>query len=114
MTVFTDSMEHGFATLVEQHGETVSYKFRDSGDTVSRTAIVDRNPPTAFDQVGNAVAFTLMIYFYNSEADGVLSNVVDNGGDEVHVSLTLNGTAEWRPVYTLIESDGGITQVAIR
>jgi len=107
-------MEHGFATLLEQHGETVSYKFRDSGETVSRTAIVDRNPPTAIDQVGNAVSFSLMIYFQNSEADGVLSNVVDNGGDEVSVSLKTNGTAEWRPVYTLIESDGGTTQIAVR
>lgn len=114
MTVFEDSMEHGFATLVEQHGETVSYKFRDSGDTVSRTAIVDRNPPEAIDQVGNAVAFALMIYFYNNEADGVQSHLVDNGGDEVYVALKKNGTAEWRQVYTLVQSDGGMTQVAIR
>lgn len=114
MTVFTDSMEHGFATLLEQHGETVSYKFRDSGTTVSRTAIVDRNPPEAIDQVGNAVSFSLMVYFHNNEDDGVLSEAVDNGGDEVFVALKTNGTAEWRPVYTLIESDGGTTQVAVR
>ncbi|MBP99004.1 hypothetical protein CMK18_23890 [Candidatus Poribacteria bacterium] len=114
MTVFNDSMEHGFATLIEQHGETVSYKFRDSGDTVSRTAIVDRNPPAAIDQVGNAVAFELLVYFYNNEADGVQANVVNNGGDEIYVSLKINGTAEWRPVYTVMESDGGITQVAVR
>ena len=100
--------------MLEQHGESVSYKFRDSGTTVSRTAIVDRNPPTAIDQVGNAVAFSLMIYFHNNADDGVQNHVVDNGGDEVYVSLKRGGTAEWRPVYTLIESDGGVTQVAIR
>ena len=114
MTVFTDSMEHGFATLLEQHGESVSYKFRNSGDTVSRTAIVDRNPPTAIDQVGNAVSFSLMVYFQNNADDGIQSQLVDNGGDEIYVALKTNGTAEWRPVYTLIESDGGTTQVAVR
>ena len=114
MTVFDDSMEHGFATLLEQHGETVSYQFRDSATPVSRVAIVDRNPPTAIDQVGNAVAFSLMIYFYNNDADGVQSHLVDNGGDKIYVSLKKNGTAEWRPVYTLIESDGGTTQIAVR
>jgi hypothetical protein len=114
MTVFTDSMEHGFATLLEQHGETVSYKFRDSGETVSRTAIVDRNPPTGIDQVGNVVAFSLMVYFHNNEDDGIQSQVIDNGGDEIHLALKQNGTAEWRPVYSMIESDGGTTQVAVR
>ena len=55
-----------------------------------------------------------MVYFHNNEDDGVLSEAVDNGGDEVFVALKTNGTAEWRPVYTLIESDGGTTQTALR
>lgn len=114
MTVFSDSFEHGFATLLEQHGETVSYKFRDSGEVVSRTAIVDRNPPTGVDQIGNVVAFQLMVYFHNNQSDGVQSHVVDSGGDQIYVALKSGASAVWRPVYSLMEADGGTTQVAVR
>ena len=114
MTVFDDSMEHGFAALLSQHGETVSYKFRNTGDVVSRTAMVDRNPPDVVDQLGNVIGFSLMVSFHNDSTDGVLSNVVDNGGDEISVALKTNGTEEWRPVFSLLEGDGGVTRVAVR
>ena len=114
MTVFGDSFEHGFATLVEQHGESVSYKFRGNDTPISRTAIVSRDPPALIDQVGDALVYSLMITFSNNETDGVLSRVVDSGGDEVYVSLQRGGTDEWRPVYHLVSGGGGTTQVAVR
>ena len=114
MTVFDDSFEHGFACLLEQHGESVSYQFLGTDTPVSRTAIVDRNPPTTVDQVGEIVSYSLMLIFHNNSTDGIQSHLVNNGGDKVYVSLKKNGTAEWRHVYSLVEGDGGVTQVAVR
>lgn len=113
-TIFDGYFRDAFDDLLYQFGESVTYHFRD-GTQVTRTAIVNRDPPAILDVEGNFVKPVVQIRMHNDADKGVLADSVDSGGDRVTVTDRAK-SMENRQLYVfqLQSSDGGVCTIALR
>jgi hypothetical protein len=98
----------------DEFAELVTYKPRNGG---SRTvqAIVDREPPTLLDEVGNVISLTFMVYVKNDEADGISGQEVDTGGDKIELAAKANDTSKRQyAIVKVTDNDFGMIQLAVR
>jgi hypothetical protein len=114
MTVFDRLFQRaGFPALLAQFGEDITYvPLRGEPRTVK--AIVDRNPPTAFDAVDNIALEEVQISVYNDGHRGILSSTVNTGGDRVEVARRKGRKAQSLAITTLDDDSGGVCVLRLR
>lgn len=98
----------------DEFAETVVYIPRGGG---SRTilAIVEREPPSLLDSLGNVIALSYMIYVANSQTTGISSSEVDTGGDVIRLKGRENENAlKECSVVKVMNHDNGMVQLALR
>jgi len=98
----------------DEFAETVVYNPQGGG---SRTilAVVDREPPSIFDDLGNVLSLTFMVYVANSSTAGITATEVDVGGDQIQVSAKTGELP--RRAFTIVRvmaNDEGMLQLAVR
>ena len=103
----------GFPFLLGQFGEPITYQPTAGGER-SISAIVERDPPAIFDASGGAVLPKLTIRVLNSATDGISSDEVNIGTDEIsirlHVSDALPKTFSF---MTQLSEDSGVSGFAL-
>lgn len=100
MTRFAAQFNRSAApNLIRQFGECVTYYA--SGATSGREimAIVERDAPE----------FTLRVR--NSDRDGISSDELDTGGDEISFPIRIGETASRRSLVRLLDDSNGMTRV---
>ena len=85
--------------LIRQFGETVTYYPSGSATGREIMAIVDR---TEMPRISIRVR--------NATCDGIASDEIDTGGDEVAVSLRIGETPKRRAVQELLDDSNGFTR----
>lgn len=116
-TPFEDSFEHGWATLIEQHGVPAVYHPTDGPDR-EITVLVDRSPPAVLDQAGNVVTFQAVVRALDDGTYGIRSREINKGGDRI--SITARGNMDSyiaktsMLVYDILNDEGGVVDIAVR
>lgn len=98
----------------DEFAETIVYNPRGGG---SRTilAIVDREPPSLFDELGNVLSVSFMVYVANDQALGITSTEIDVGGDKVRIAEAVNDLAlKVCTILRVMDNDNGMLQLAVR
>ncbi len=113
MTVFDDAFESGFAALLTQFGETVTY-IKQDGTEREISAIVDRDPPEFFDAGGKAVAPIAMVQVHDDSTKGITAEELNTGGDKLRFPAKKGGAASSRIIDKLIDGEGGVTEFRVR
>lgn len=72
------------------------------------SAVVDRNPPAPIGEAPNALAGKLTISVANDPIKGIWSRGMDRATTKVKVALLEGGTAELRPIGTIVNQDAGM------
>ncbi len=88
----------GTSGLIRQFGEEVGYYARDGSDVRTIQALVLRDGPE------------LTVRVKNSDCDGISSEEIDTGGDEISVSLRVGDAAVRRSIIRLIDDATGMTR----
>lgn len=98
----------------DEFAEEVTYYPRSGG---SRTilAIVEREPPSLFDQAGNVVMVAFLVWVKNDKTDGILATELNTGNDQIELPERIGKLPRRRcSVERLIDHDGGMLQLALR
>ena len=111
-TQFDGMFEDAFSCLETEFGETVVYLPRCGGRRVLECAIVDRSPPEVWLDSG-AVAPVLTIRVQNDPVLGISHSEIDTG-DRVLVAIKAKGKPEKRTFMRVLNSDGQVTEIAVR
>lgn len=99
---------------VDEFAETIIYNPRGGGSR-SILAIVNREPPSLFDELGNVVSVSFMVYVANDPATGISSTEVDAGGDKIRIAEAVNDLAlKSCSILRVMDNDHGMLQLAIR
>jgi len=85
--------------LLRQFGECVTYYANGSTSGREIMAIVERDAPE----------FTIRVR--NSDRDGIGSDEIDTGGDELGFSLRVGDAAVRRSIVRLLDDSNGMTRV---
>jgi hypothetical protein len=109
-----DSIKNDAITVFlsnDEFAEQATYKPRSGG---SRTilAIVDREPPSLLDDVGNVVALSFVVYVKNDATTGIHESELDTGGDKVEVMY--RGSKTSHSILKVTDSDFGMLQIALK
>ena len=113
MTEFDEFFEDGFEDLLLTFGEQVTYLPRGCADKMREIcAIVDRSPGGVFID-GEIVVPTLTVRVHNDCVYGIDHNEIDNG-DQVLVSIIPHGKQTPQTFSVVENSDGGVTDIAVR
>jgi hypothetical protein len=98
----------------DEFAETVVYNPHGGG---SRTilAVVDREPPSIMDDLGNVVSLSFMVYVANDATAGITATEVDTGGDRLQISA-MAGQVSRRgcSIIRVMDNDAGMLQLAVR
>jgi hypothetical protein len=113
MTVFDSYFSDAFDVLGHEFGETVIYYPRCGPPRTIANAIVDRDPPTQWTAAGEAITPDLTIRVQNDATTGISHDEIDHG-DEVSVAVVAKGQRERRTFMNVQNSDGQVTQIAVR
>ena len=111
MTQFDEYFVDAFDMLELEFGETVTYYPR-AGGSRTMTAIVDRSPPEVWTPAG-AITPSLTIRVQNDASIGISHDEID-AGDQVLVAVVAKGTPERRTFMSTLNSDGQVTEIAVR
>lgn len=98
----------------DEFAETAIYHPRAGG---SRTilAIVDREPPSLMDEVGNVLVLSFMIYVSNSATDGISAQEIDCGGDSIEIGARVGDTTlKTCSILRVLGNDNGMLQLAVK
>lgn len=97
--------------LFISEGETVT--FRPYGGTPrSISAIIDRNPPSAFGEMGNTPV--MIVTVANSDTIGISSSELNTGRDQIDIAERYGATATTRTVVSIVRHDAGMLTVEVR
>lgn len=116
MTQFDEYFSDAFECLGIEAGETIVYIPRKGPQRTITNAIVDRDPPTSWNAAGEAITPLLTIRVQNqndSSVVGITHEEID-AGDQVSVAVIAKGQRERRMFMKVNNSDGQVTEIAVR
>jgi len=98
-------------TFLHDFGETVTYKPR-SGKPRAIKAVVDRSPPAPVEP--GAIAPLATITVANDQHEGIASDQLDTGGDEVDMAVRVGAEPTTRTITALLDQDDGMITLEVR
>ena len=111
-TEFEVLFEDGFDDLLLTVGEQVTYVKRDGECRRTIDAIVDRSPGEVW-VAGEIMTPTLVVRVHNDETCGISHAEID-AGDRVVVELRRGAYPSVRAFVLVENSDGGVTDIAVK
>jgi hypothetical protein len=113
-TEFDNMMADGFDDLLALYGETIVYRNK-AGVARPITGIVDRAPAEVFNAAGDLVLSPeLTIRVHNDSTLGITATELNTGGDKVDVAVKTGADRTTRSLVLLLNSDGGVTEIAVK
>lgn len=94
-------------------GEPVVYHKCGQYDSLSRTALIERNPVVLMQIIGEASG-AVIVGLINDEDDGILSGDVNTDGDRIEVAMQVGQDPECRQVLKIISSNAGMTRLLVQ
>lgn len=109
------------AAYLSHFGEQVTYTSR-NGVTRSIMAVVDRRPPTPISEQSSTLAALSVVAVRNTatsidddDLGGISAEELDlSGNDTITIALRVGGTAEARPIKSILEQDAGFLHLEVR
>ena len=119
-TSATGTFDTEIATLsddfLELFGESVVYYPRgyQAGDARAILAVVDRMPPEGVSEAPYGNAPLLHIFVKNDSTEGISSDELDLGGEQVELSVRLGEAVQKRRITEKNNADAGMLQLEVR
>lgn len=115
MTEFDGYFVDAFDCLGIEFGETVVYHPRNGESRTITNAIVNRDPPEAWDIAGNTITPVITVRVQNQNDGtiiGILHSEIDDG-DQIEVAIKAKDTPTRRTFKVVLNSDGQVTEIAV-
>lgn len=94
------------------HGETASIRPDGAGgSTVTRTVIVNREPPAADPNANRGGRRVYSVCIANDADDGLAT--VNEGKAQIELADVVGGDARWLTLRRIINEDGGVRTIAV-
>lgn len=103
----------GAPNLVRQFGETITYYPLGAGSGRTITAKVERRVEV-LAEAGDQTAQSLIITVRDDATYGISATEINDGSDEVSVSLITGGTPERRQITHVFDDSNGLVRFQVR
>lgn len=96
--------------------ESIEYHPRDGSGRLPRTvpAIVDRESPQSVAGMGAGLAPLMTVIVRNDPLQGIASNEIDTGGDQIVLAAREGGEAVAREIAGIVRHDSGVMVLELR
>lgn len=100
------------SVFLADFGESVVYRPTGGGTVRTISAIVDRNPPEAFGEVGNTPAFFVTVA--NSATTGIAMSTISMRADMLDISERHGEAAVSRRIARIVRHDAAMITLEVR
>ena len=106
----------GVPNLLRQFGEPVTYYPGGEGDGREIIGMVERGTPEVIAETGDITSQAIIIRVQNSDCNGIASDEVNIGGDEIGLNLRSidNTMSRRRSIVRVLNDSNGLTRILVQ